>query len=305
MADDVGVWKDSQINLVRAFLAQMRPRDAAPKSWPERRADMDAFGATAILPEGLTVEPIDIDGLAAERLTPAGEVTGHLLYLHGGGYCLGSPTSHRGLAGRLATQARLVALVPDYRLAPEHPCPAAIDDALKAYRSVLASGADPARILVAGDSAGGGLTLALAVALREAGLPRPAGLFVISPWANLSQVGASYDAVGRDDPMLTREGLDEFAQAYLGGGSAEQPQASPVLADLKDLSPLLIQVGAAEVLLSDSIALAERAGLAGVPTQLEIWPEMIHVWHAFSEHLDAGRRAIDAAATWMAARLGG
>jgi acetyl esterase/lipase len=303
MSDEAKVWKDPQINAVRALLAQLRPEDAPPRTWPEQRAGMDAFGAIAILPEGLKTETLDIDGLPAERLTPAGDHAHHLLYLHGGGYCVGSPTSHRGLVARLAGASGAVALVPDYRLAPEHPFPAAVDDALSAYRHLLASGADPARIAIAGDSAGGGLTLALAVALRDAGLPNPACLFVISPWTNLAQVGASYAAVGGDDAMLTREGLDVYAQAYLGGGTADRPLASPVLADLKGLPPLMIHVGAAEILLSDSVALAERAGLAGVQTQLEVWPEMIHVWHAFSDHLDAGRRAIDAAGAWMAARL--
>jgi acetyl esterase/lipase len=303
MADDARVWKDPQITMVRALLAQLRPKSETPLPWPEQRAGMDAFGAMAILPDGLGVETLDIDGLPAERLTPAGDHANHLLYLHGGGYCVGSPTSHRGLIARLAGASGAVALSPDYRLAPEHPFPAAVDDALKAYRHLLASGADPARIAVAGDSAGGGLTLALAVALRDAGLPHPACLFVISPWTNLAQVGAAYATVGADDPMLTREGLDGFAEAYLGGGAADRPLASPVLADLAGLPPLLIHVGAAEILLSDSVALAERAGLAGVQTQLEVWPEMIHVWHAFSDHLDAGRRAIDAAGAWMAGRL--
>lgn len=303
MADDTRVWKDPQINLVRALLAQLRPKGEAPLPWPEQRAGMDAFGAMAVLPDGLRVETLDLDGLPAERLTPAGDHAHHLLYLHGGGYCVGSPTSHRGLIARLAGASGAVALVPDYRLAPEHPFPAAVDDALKTYHHLLASGADPARIAIAGDSAGGGLTLALAVALREAGLPNPACLFVISPWTNLAQAGAAYAVVGGDDPMLTREGLDRFAEAYLGGEPADRPLASPVLADLSGLPPLLIHVGAAEILLSDSVALAERAGLVGVRTQLEVWPEMIHVWHAFSDHLDAGRQAIEAAGAWMAGRL--
>jgi phosphinothricin tripeptide acetyl hydrolase len=195
-----------------------------------------------------------------------------------------------------------VALVPDYRLAPEHRFPAAVDDAVKAYRHLLGEGIEPGRIVIAGDSAGGGLTIAAAIAIRDSGLPQPGCLFAISPWANLGQSGAAYAAV-LDDPMLTRQGLQDFADAYLQGEGPDHPLASPALGDLQGLPPMLLQAGGAEILASDTTLLAERAGLAGVEVRAEIWPEMIHVWHAFAPWLGAGRRAIDEAAVWVKGKL--
>lgn len=295
-------YRDPEIAGVRALLASMPAREGVV-DWPERRAGMDAFGAMAQLPEGLTVESIDIAGLPAELLTPKGADTARaLLYLHGGGYCSGSPTSHRALASKLATAIGAVALVPHYRLAPEARFPAAVDDAVKAYRHLLGDGIEPGRIVIAGDSAGGGLTIATAIAIRDSGLPQPACLFAISPWVNLGQTGAAYAAV-LDDPMLTREALQEFADAYLQGEGPHHPLASPALADLHGLPPMLLHAGGAEILASDTTLLAERAGLAGVEVRAEIWPEMIHVWHAFSDWLGAGRRAIDEAAVWIRGKL--
>lgn len=301
MADGEKTYRDPDIGGVRALLASMPQRDGAP--WAERRAGMDAFGAMAQLPEGLTVEVLDIAGLPAELLTPKGaDATRALLYLHGGGYCVGSPTSHRALAAKLAAAIGAPALVPDYRLAPEARFPAAVDDAVKAYRHLLGEGIAPGGIVIAGDSAGGGLTFAAAIAIRDSGLPQPACLFGISPWVNLGQSGAAYAAV-LDDPMLTREALQEFADAYLQGEGPHHPLASPALADLHGLPPMLLHVGGAEILASDTALLTERAGLAGVEVRAEVWPEMIHVWHAFSDWLGAGRRAIDEAAVWIKGKL--
>lgn len=294
-------YRDPEIGGVRALLASMPTEEAA--DWAKRREGMDAFGAMAQLPEGLTVEAIDIAGLSAEVLTPKGaDKARALLYLHGGGYCLGSPTSHRPLASKLATAIGCPALVPDYRLAPEARFPAAVDDAVKAYRHLLGEGVEPGRIAIAGDSAGGGLTIATAIAIRDSGLPQPGCLFAISPWANLGQTGAAYAAV-LDDPMLSREALQQFADAYLQGEGPHHPLASPALADLHSLPPMLLHAGGAEILASDTALLAERAGLAGVEVRAEIWPEMIHVWHAFSDWLGAGRRAIDEAAVWIKGKL--
>jgi phosphinothricin tripeptide acetyl hydrolase len=303
MTGDGKTYRDPEIGGVRALLAAMPATEEGSTDWGARRVGMDAFGGTAPLPEGLGVEAVDIAGLPAERLTPAGADDARaLLYLHGGGYCVGSPTSHRGLAGRLAAAIGCVALVPDYRLAPEHRFPAAVDDAVKAYRHLLGEGIEPGRIVIAGDSAGGGLTIAAAIAIRDSGLPQPGCLFAISPWANLGQSGAAYAAV-LDDPMLTRQGLQDFADAYLQGEAADHPLASPALGDLHGLPPMLLQAGGAEILASDTTLLAERAGLAGVEVRAEIWPEMIHVWHAFAPWLGAGRRAIDEAAVWVKGKL--
>ena len=300
---DGHTYRDPDIAGVRALLAAMPNVEAGPGDWTTRRAGIDRFGDLQPLPEGTSVETLDIAGLPAERITPKGaDASRALLYLHGGGYCIGSPRSHRGLAANLAAAIGCVALVPDYRLAPEHRFPSAVDDAVKAYRHLLGEGVEPGRIVIAGDSAGGGLTFATAIAIRDSGLPSPACLFGISPWANLGQTGAAYAAV-LDDPMLTREGLQEFADNYLQGEGANHPLASPALADLHGLPPMLLHAGGAEILASDTALLAERAGLAGVEVRAEIWPEMIHVWHAFSPWLGAGRRAIDEAAAWIRTRL--
>lgn len=303
MTHGAPVWKDADIGAVRALLAQLNSVENGPGDWATRRIGMDAFGDSAALPAGLIVETVDIAGLSAELLTPEGaDQARALLYLHGGGYCVGSSRSHRALAAKLASAIGCPALVPDYRLAPEHRFPAAVDDAVKAYRHLLGEGVEPGRIVIAGDSAGGGLTIATAIAIRDSGLPQPGCLFAISPWVNLAQTGAAYAAV-LHDPMLTREGLQAMADAYLQGEGPHHPLASPALADLRELPPMLIHVGGEEILLSDAALLAERAGLAGVEVTLNIWPEMIHVWHAFSDWLSAGKRAIDEAGDWVKGRL--
>lgn len=300
---DGRTYRDPEIAGVRALLASMPNTETGQDDWTTRRAGIDGFGDMQPLPDGVAVETLDIAGLAAERLTPSGAEDGRaLLYLHGGGYCIGSPRSHRGLAANLAAAIGCFALVPDYRLAPEHRFPAAVDDAVKAYRHLLGEGIEPARIVIAGDSAGGGLTFAAAIAIRDGGLPQPGCLFGISPWVNLGQTGAAYAAV-LDDPILTREGLQAFADAYLQGEGPHHPLASPALADLHGLPPMLLHAGGAEILASDTALLAERAGLAGVEVRAEIWPEMIHVWHAFAPWLGAGRRAVDEAAAWIRGRL--
>jgi phosphinothricin tripeptide acetyl hydrolase len=175
-----------------------------------------------------------------------------------------------------------------------------VDDAVAAWRAVLAEGRDPARAIIAGDSAGGGLSVACAVAARDAGLPLPAGLHLISPWANLTNTSAAYPAKGESDFIITQTGIDEFAVNYLGDTDPRTPLASPVFADLAGLPPMLIQVGSEEVLMSDSTQLAEAAGLARVDVTLRIWPEMVHIWPFFAQ-LSAGGRAIAEAAAWMKA----
>jgi acetyl esterase/lipase len=300
MADEIS-WRDPEIAAVRGLYASLRPPEGSPEqSWAERRAAMDGFGEMGTLPEGTMVVPVDIEGMAAEGLvTPGYDESRQILYLHGGGYVIGSPRSHRPMCARLAAEAGCPVLVPDYRMGPENPFPAAVEDGVKAWRHLLEAGIDPARMVIAGDSAGGGLTLATALALRDAGLPQPAGLFCISPWANLTQVGAAYERVQHLDPMISVPGLNDFAAAYLNGADARHPHASPALGDFSGVAPILIHVSGAEVLLSDSIAVAEAAGLAGVPVRLEIWPEMLHVWHAWSGQLTAARKALAGAGSWI------
>ncbi|HLZ76411.1 alpha/beta hydrolase [Phenylobacterium sp.] len=301
-------WKDPEIAGVRALLASRQPAPGEPRpSIEARRAASDAFGEMGSLPPGCRHEPMIAAGVKGERVIPAGALEGRrMLYLHGGGYTGGSPRSHRPLAARLAEASRTSAIVAEYRLGPEHACPAALEDAIAVYRWMLEEdGAEPERTMVAGDSAGGGLTLALTLALKDLGLPQPAGLFVISPWADLTQSHASYHTKAADDPMITKQGLDDSAKAYLAGFNPRDPRASPVFGDFEGVAPMLIQVGSEEALLGDSLLLAERAGHARVEVRLEVWPEMIHVWHAFGGQLGAARRAIKAAGQWMDARMGG
>ncbi|HEX4210552.1 MAG TPA: alpha/beta hydrolase, partial [Candidatus Binataceae bacterium] len=181
----------------------------------------------------------------------------------------------------------------DYRLAPEHPFPAAVEDAVAAYRWLLAQGLQPSRIAVAGDSAGGGLTIATLVAIRDAKLAVPAAGVCLSPWVDMEGIGESMTSKASVDPVVQKQGLLGMAQAYLGGKDPRTPLAAPLYADLKGLPPLLIQVGEAETLLDDSKRLADRAKAAGVKVTLEPWKEMIHVWHLFAPFLPEGQEAID------------
>ncbi|WP_411287969.1 alpha/beta hydrolase [Phenylobacterium sp.] len=298
-------WKDPEIAGVRALLASRQPPPgAAPPTHSERRAGMDAFGDMGSLPAGCRHEPLTANGVKSERVVPLNAVAGRaILYLHGGGYTAGSHRSHRPLVGRLAEAAKAEAIVADYRLGPEARFPAAVDDALAVYRWMLDGGLDAGKIVVAGDSAGGGLTLALALACKEQGLPQPAGLFVISPWADLTQSAHSYRTKAAHDPMINKAGLDTHAQAYLGGLDPRDPLASPVFGDFTGVAPMLIQVGSEETLLGDSLTITDVAGQARVDVRLEVWPEMIHVWHAFGGQLQAARRAIAVAGEWIDRRL--
>ena len=300
-------WKDPEIAGVRALLASRQaPPDAPQPTVAERRAAMDAFGEMGSLPPGCLHEPTTLGGVKAERVVPTQAVEGRrILYLHGGAYVAGSPRSHRPLVARLADASRAAAISLDYRMAPEHPFPAAVDDAVEAYRDLLAQGVWPERTIIAGDSAGGGLALAVALRLKDEGLPQPAGLYVISPWADLTQSHSTYQTKAADDPMITRERLIEAAGQYHADTSPKHPHVSPVFGAFEGLAPMLIQVGSEEALLGDSLIVAERAGHARVEVRLEVWPEMIHVFQAFSGQLTAARRAIATAGAWMDEKLGG
>jgi acetyl esterase/lipase len=194
---------------------------------------------------------------------------------------------------RLAIEASMRVLGLNYRLAPLHQFPAAVEDAAAAYRWLLKTGVEPARIAIAGDSAGAGLALAATITIREDGLPLPAAIACLSPWVDLAVTGASMISKAREDPVASREMLLGWAKLYLGSRDPRTPLASPLYADLRQIPPMLIQVGSAEVLLDDSLRLAERASAAGVDTTLEVWPEMIHVWHSFAAILPEGRQAIE------------
>ena len=293
----------SEIEAVRVMLRQLVQRPRPPI--PDMRAAYEAGGDANPLPDGAVSSPVMLNGVAGLKITPKGAgARGALLYLHGGGYGIGSSKSHAHMAARLAEAARVTAYVMDYRLAPETRYPGALDDAVASYKALLDGGTAARDIVIAGDSAGGGLTLATALALKAKGLPQPAGLFCISPWANLAQTGASYAAMGASDLIVSKDDLDDWTSMYLGDHSRTDPLVSPVHGDFTGLAPMLIHVGSDEVLLSDSITLAERAGLARVPVSLMIAPEMPHVWHFMWAQLSAARAAIADAGAWMKARVG-
>ena len=279
------------IAAVRAHLAKLPPTE----SIAERRAMYDRAEGVFTLPPGTAVEPVTAGGRPAEWICPAGaRGDAALLYLHGGGYVIGSPRSHRHLAEAFARSAGIACLLPDYRLAPEHPFPAAVDDALAAYRSLVEERKiAPARIAVGGDSAGGGLAVATLVAIREARLPLPSAAVAISPWTDLTCSAPSYQSRAARDPLVTLANITVMAREYLRAADPRTPLASPLFADLRGLPPLLIHVGSEEVLLDDAAGLAERARAAGVPVTLEVWEQMIHVWHWFLPWLDEAQAAVE------------
>ena len=283
---------DRGIDVVRAHLAKLPPSDSLTVA--ERRAQYERAEKVFPTPPEVKVERVSAPVAPAEWLRPPGAAAGRVvLYLHGGGYVIGSPRSHRHLAAAVAAAGQASALLLDYRLAPEHPYPAAVDDATAAYRWLLDQGIAPGHIVIGGDSAGGGLTMATLLALREARLPLPAGGVCISPWVDLTFSGASYRTRAAVDPIVTRPGIDEMARAYLGATAARAPLASPLFADLRGLPPLLIHVGSDEVLLDDAVQLADRAKAAGVDATLEVWDRMVHVWHWFLPMLDEAQSAVD------------
>ncbi len=271
------------IELINTFMRAVEPTE---ETIEERRAGMVAVTAGLVVPTELVISEAMVGDRPAEWLTPVGkQPPGVVLYLHGGAYCLGGIETHRSLAGRLAVAAQLSVCVIDYRLAPEHPFPAALDDALAAFRDLVAQGIRPDRIAIAGDSAGGGLTLATLVALRDAGADLPAAGVALSPWTDLTQTADSYVRCADVDPVIDRDRLQVMADAYLGGASPTSPLASPLFADLAGLPPLLVEVGEAECLLDDAVVFAERARAVGVDVTLNRYPELIHVFQAFPPEL--------------------
>jgi monoterpene epsilon-lactone hydrolase len=260
----------------------------------EMRANFAEGMSELRVADDVTCTPVDAGGVRAEWIVPPGAVSERaLLYLHGGGYVLCSVSTHRDLISRIARAAGMRALGVDYRLAPEHPFPAAVEDATTAYRWLVSHGTIPEHIAIAGDSAGGGLTLATLVALRDAGDPLPATAVCLSPWVDLEGTGPSNTTKAEADPFVRKEMIQFMAEQYLGGRDPRTPLAAPLYADLHGLPPLLIQVGTAEILLDDATRIADRAKAAGVEVSLEVWDDMIHVWQLFAPRLPEGQQAIE------------
>lgn len=268
--------------------------DGAPLE--KAREQMERAAARVRSAPGVAIVPADAGGVPAEWVSVAsvGDAGSArvVLYLHGGSYTQGSPLTHRGITTRLAVASAARVLAIAYRLAPEHRFPAAVEDATAAYRWLVAQGTAPQRIVFAGDSAGGGLVVATAVALRDAGDPLPAALACISPWTDMAGTGASVVTRAHADPWLKPDGLAAAGRVYVGDADPCTPLASPIYADLRGLPPMLIQVGNDEILLDDSTRLAKRAKAAGVNVTLAVWPGMWHVWHAFGGYVPEADRAI-------------
>jgi monoterpene epsilon-lactone hydrolase len=270
-------------------------------SLAQRRAGMERISER--VPPDVICEKVNAGGVNAEWIAAPGATADRIiLYLHGGGYVLGSINTHRAMISRIARAADARALALDYRLAPEHPFPAAVEDVTAAYRWLLAQGYKPGRIVIAGDSAGGGLTVAALVAIRNAGLPQPAAAVAISPWTDLEGTGESVRTRAAKDVMVTQANLASSAKDYYGAHDPRDPLVSPLYADFRGLPPMLIQVGDAEILLDDATRVAARAKAAGVEVELEVWDEMPHVWHVFAKILPEGQQAIDKLGKFVIAR---
>ncbi len=287
----------SEIDAVRALLGA-KPR---PVGWEARRERLDEVGAVWPVADDVKLEAVDLDGVPGEwSIVPGSDPSRVLMFFHGGGYCSGSIVSHRRMVTEAGRAGAVRTLAVGYRLAPEHPFPAAYDDALTAWRGLLKLGYAPSRIAVGGDSAGGGLTLALAGELKRAGEEPPACLWLVSPWTDLTMSGVTLSIKSAIDPLIHKEYLEELAHAYLPEGmDRKDPRVSPLYADLSGLPPTLIQVGSAETLLDDSVRFAAAAGAADVGVTLEIWPHMIHAWQMWNARLEPGRRALASAGVFI------
>jgi monoterpene epsilon-lactone hydrolase len=287
---------------LRRLLARRVAREAGRKTLsPDNprglaRARMNKAGERFPCAANVQVEPAEIAGRHGLVFTPQDARAGAILFFHGGGYSLGSPQSHKPFISHLSAALGLKAYAPDYRLAPEHVCPAAVEDGIDALAQIRKQTEGP--LLVAGDSAGGGLTLASVMAHRDAGRDMPQALYLISPWADLTLSGESLKTRASVDPMLTPQGLAYATALYLDGRDPADPVASPLLGDLSGLPPTLIQVGDHEILLDDSTRLTERMQEAGVTVRCEVWEEMFHDFQLFSPLLPEASVALEHVKRW-------
>jgi len=267
---------------------------------PMQRQWLEWVSKAMLAPRDCHYEATTLGGLPAERVTSeSGEAQAAVLYLHGGAYCIGSPRTHRVITGRLARLAGATVYVPDYRLAPEHPYPAPLQDALAAYRALLDQGLPPSRMAIAGDSAGGHLALSLLLALREAKLPQPACALLISPWTDTALAGASVAAVGARDPMLTPDWSLHCGALFRGGIAMDDPRVNLVGADFRGLPPLRIEVGSEEILLSDSERLVGAAKAAGVDVSYRYWEGCWHVFQMHAGLLEAADESLGGMAVFL------
>ncbi|MEQ9638634.1 MAG: alpha/beta hydrolase [Alphaproteobacteria bacterium] len=284
-------------------LLTKRPPPDNP-SVDDLRAGFEMLGKYLPMADDATVEELTVAGRPAEWVRgPDADPGRAVLYVHGGGYVIGSLNTHRRLAYDVSVASGCSVLLLDYRLAPEHPFPAAVDDAVAAYGWLLDQGFQPGQVAIAGDSAGGGLTVATLLAARDKGLAMPACGWCISPWTDMEGVGESMTSKADEDPMVKYDGLTKLAALYLNGADPKSPLAAPLYADLTGLPPLMIQVGTAEVLLDDARRLKAKAEAAGVEVAYEEAVRMIHVWHLFAPMLSEGREAIMRGGAFLKSKL--
>src|SRR5256886_5979200 len=293
----------SEIDAVRALL-RSKPR---PVGWPERRKRLDEVGAVWPVADDVELTAVDVNGLPGEYSMVSGSDPSRvLIFFHGGGYCSGSIQSHRRLVTEAGRAARMRTLAVAYRLAPEHPFPAAYDDALTAWRFLQNDGIPVSQIALGGDSAGAGLAVALIRRLRDAHEELPACAWLVSPWMDLTMSGSTFASKDAVDPIIHKTYLNELADAYLPPGMDRQdPRISPLYADLRSFPPLLIQVGSAETLLDDATRFASAAGAADGTVTLEVWPHRNQAWHPWDAQLEPGRRALASAGAFVRANLSG
>jgi epsilon-lactone hydrolase len=292
--------------LVRLGLRWFVKRKIGPETTLEALRRQDAFVARLVPPppRGIRTTHVDLDGVKALAIVaPASLGDRIVLYLHGGGYVSGSPELYRDFTWRIAAATRARTVILDHRLAPEHPFPAALDDAVTAYRALVADGADPRRMAVLGESSGGGLVLAMLLRLRDEGFHLPAAAVALSPWTDLALTGHSLQRNAAADPMLRSTEGSRLASYYLAGADPRTPYASPLYADPAGLPPTLIQVGSDEILLDDSVRMAERMRAAGCQVELEIWPRMPHTWQVFARVLPEARAAIARIGAFVQGRM--
>jgi monoterpene epsilon-lactone hydrolase len=290
-----------EINAIRALLGS-KPR---PVGWPERRNRLDEVGSVWPVAEDVALASVDANGVPGEWSMAPGSNPSHvLMFFHGGGYCSGSIISHRRLVTEAGRAAGMRALAIGYRLAPEHPFPAAYDDALSAWRFLRDQNIPAAHIAIGGDSAGAGLTIGLINRLRDGCEELPGCAWLISPWTDLTMSGSTLSTKEAVDPLIHKQYLNELAASYLAAGvDRKDPRVSPLYADLKGFPPTLIQVGSAETLLDDATRFAAVAGAADVRVTLEIWPDMIHAWPIWNAHLEPGRHALANAGAFISENL--
>jgi len=292
---------DVGIDAIRALLAA-KPR---PVGWAARRARIEEVGSVWPVADDIRTEPVDLGGLSGEwSLAPGSDTDRVLLYFHGGGFCSGSIVSHHRLVTEAGRAAGMRTLAVAYRLAPEHPYPAAQEDAMAAWHFVRGQGIAAGRIAIAGDSAGGNLAIGLVNRLRAEGAPQPACNWLLSPWTDLTQSCAILSTKESDDPLIHRPYLDHLAAAYAGPADRRDPMLSPLFSDLAGFPPTLIQVGSAEALLDDSVRFAAAAGAADVAVTLQVWPHMIHAWPMWNARLAEGGAALETAGAWIRQRMG-